>query len=207
MLPEKKNMRNVLSAYIQKGQIVEFDEFEYVKKLALVQTTPKRVVKTRTIKGNVVQYLEHKYCRKLLNFLFAFDIDSEVTQCDYHFYQEKTSKGTKEVVEADLLVKFTFHLPNGRSIIRTVASSHKQFPNPALTRGAARAAALSKSWTQVAKTFGIGDDLNGGKEVELDMDYIEGEFVDHAIDNMIENTEETHRIEKSFENFNYSPTV
>lgn len=201
MTTEKKGIRTALKEYVRTGQVQSFD-YDFVQKLALVQKTPKEFVKTRKVNGKDVPYLPHVYCRKLLNFLFDFNISTKVESSEYHFYQDLVynkdlkKKVPKDVVEADVQVQFLFTRPNGFQVVRTVTSSHKMYKNVAIGYGDAKKAAVSKAWTQVAKTFGIGDDIKLDQVVELNMDYIESEPVYN---------QETSQVKKSFE-FDYNPS-
>ena len=63
-----------------------------------------------------------------------------------------------------LEVKFTFFdHKNERTITRTVFAGHKGFENKATTKADVYKSALSKSYTVVARTFGIGSNLKEEK--------------------------------------------
>lgn len=165
--------KSLLNAYVTSEQIGNFSEIPVYVKLELLQTTPKIFIKQREIaKGETYHYIDHTFSKKCLNFAFNFGVSNEVTGEQYYEYDEEYSyqvkdaatkkmvwkKGTRHVIEAECTIKFTFNW-DGQQIIRTVHSSHKQFKNPAICRGDAMQAAVSKAWTKVAATFGIGADL------------------------------------------------
>lgn len=167
-------MRKALSAFVRKNQIVNFDEYNFFEKLAILQKTPKDKILMRKIGNQVVKYLPHDYCQKVLNFLFGFKVSNTIDDVTWNEYIEvkdnwvydksqgkRVVQGKKKVpvVECDVTVTYTFVHPDGTIITRTVGGSHKQFHNPAVTRGMCKQAAISKSWTAVARTFGIGRDL------------------------------------------------
>lgn len=181
----KETEKTALSKYIRFNTIQDFEQFDFIPKLSLVQKVPNDKVKSRDIGGKMVKYLPFKYCQKVLNFIFNFKISNRVISSEYKEYQTKTAKGTSDVVEAEVTVEFTFVHPNdGSLIVRTVAATHKMYLNKAVSRGQAKQAAISKSWTTVAATFGIGQDLEEEPESEYD--------------SLIRNTQEEKKEDKFF---------
>lgn len=158
---------------------MNFDEYDFFEKLAILQKTPKDKILTRKIGRQVIKYLPHDYCQKVLNFLFSFKVSNRIDEVTWNEYVEEKDNWKKDrstgksyvdgkkkvsVVECDVTVTYEFVHPDGTIITRTVGGSHKQFHNPAVTRGMCKQAAISKSWTAVARTFGIGRDLESQPE-------------------------------------------
>ena len=186
-MKESDKMKSALGSYLRKDEIVDFNQFSFMQKLALVQKIPKDKVKKLKVGkvkdeetgrwvDNYVPYLPHDYAQKILNFLFNFKVSNKVINSEYYEYivkkpeykydnEKKKSVETGimkdiKVVEAEVEVEFTFIHPSDGSIItRTVFASHKQYSNEATTRGMAKSAALSKSWTTVLATFGPGKNI------------------------------------------------
>lgn len=166
IVKELPTEKQALSKYLRFDIVQDFEQFPFIAKLALVQKTPKDKIKSREIGGKMVKYLPHKYCKKVLNFIFNFKISNKAISSEY---KEYLTKAGKEVVEAELTVEFTFiHPKDNTPIVRTVCATHKMFLNPALSRGQAKQAAMSKSWTLVAETFGIGQDLVEEEDTDYD---------------------------------------
>lgn len=160
--------KTMLNAYIVKEEISDFSLVRIEDKLQILQKTPKNFIEERTIGGQTVQYIKHQYSKSCLNFVFNFRISNDVTKEDYISYEEeyqqrqadKTYKtAIRTVLEAEATVRFRFTWPDGTKDYRTVKSCHKQYKNSAICRGDAMQSAISKSWTKVAATFGIGADL------------------------------------------------
>ncbi len=192
--------KKLLNDLVVKEIVADFSQVPVHVKLALVQVTPKKFIEERAIGGKTVHYVPHQYSKNILNFVFNFQASNEVSDAEYYEYDEKYKKQIRDkdnpkvlrwvddirhVIEAECNVKFTFKLPNGDIVIRSVHSSHKQYKNSAICRGDAMQAAISKAWTKVAATFGIGADLEDdfykeSKPVEQKGDAIEGEVVDDA---------------------------
>lgn len=155
----------MVNAYMVKDKIMDFSMVPTHLKLTLLQKTPSAFIKERKIGKNMIPYVEHSFAEKALNLVFNFNVSNEVMEKEfreyvetYHDYETREKK-TRNVVEAECMVKFTFRDQAGNQIVRTVYSSQKQYPNSAITRGDAMKGAISKSWTIVARTFGIGSDL------------------------------------------------
>lgn len=166
------SIKETLSNYIREGKVVPFGAYDFHKKLALVQAVPKDRIKYRVIDGKQIPYMEHVYCRKIMNFLFDFRISRRIVHHEYFSYKSK--KG-KNVYEAEVDVEFLFTHSDGVQQMLTVTSSHRLYENIATCRGDAKKSAVSKSWTLVAREFGIGDSVNFGENVDIDMDFIEEE--------------------------------
>lgn len=161
VISEKKTLSN----YIRFDIVDDFNQFPFVGKLALVQKIPKDKIKSRDIGGKQVKYLPYTYCQKILNFLFNFKISNRIVKQEYYTYPGKNGNS---VIEAEATVEFEFIHPDGNVITRTIVSSHKQFPNAAVNRGHAMSAAISKAWTVVAGTFGIGNQLEEEQDTQYD---------------------------------------
>lgn len=155
--------------YLDQDQVTDFSSVPFYHKLAVLQKTPDRFILTRNIAGNQIPYVSHQYAEKALNFAFNFRVSSEILN---HSLETKLQKVTVRDRDGNstqedrithigaVHVRFTFTLPDGGTIIRTVVSSHKAFSNPATTPDDALKSAVSKSWTVVARSFGIGTDVN-----------------------------------------------
>jgi len=170
----KAEAKSLASAFFRDNEIVDFSKIAEYPKLCVIQTTPKDYIKTRSIKtrGRAVMlpYVDHYYAERALNFVFNFRVSNEIISHEFKEYsqeymdyskRDKPVKRERDVTEAECMVKFTFVTNEGKEIIRTVYSSHKGYPNPATTRGDILKSAISKSWTAVARTFGIGADVVG----------------------------------------------
>lgn len=145
------------SDYLQKNIVNTFEVDHYVK-LAILQNVPKAFVRFREIgRGKEAPYLEYEFAQKALNFAFNFDYDVEILKTGES--AGASSKGTK-YIEVTMEVKFTFR-NNGKTITRTVFSGHKAYDNNATTKADCYKAALSKAYTVVARTFGIGSNVKG----------------------------------------------
>jgi len=155
-------------SYMEKGKLADFDAFPIWQKLAICQKIEKQFIKRRKIGAVQVAYLPHQTAEKILNFIFNFRVSNEVLNTES---VEKTSKkgytdqngDTKykdqKIYDAKATVKFTFTYLDGSQIIRTVLATHKMYDNVAISQYACEQSAVSKSWTIVARTFGIGSEL------------------------------------------------
>lgn len=170
------------TAFLIENKVQDFDRFPFVQKLAICQKVEDRYIKRRKIGNIMMPYLPHTMAEKILNFVFGFRISSEVISTEVVKGMQQVNEygaqneviGKKEVVtyDAKALVKFTFSFPadekgNVTTITRTVLGTHKTFDNPAASRHEAEKSAISKAWTVVAKTFGIGTDLERKEEEAL----------------------------------------
>lgn len=161
--------KEAVNQYMVKNKIEDFTVLPFHEKLNLMQNTPAMFIKERKIGKTSVPYIEHSFAEKALNLAFNFNVSNEVVESGFREYEEAyydyqtKEKKARKVTEAECMVKFTFK-NNGVDIVRTVYSSHKGFANPATTRGDVMKSAISKSWTVVARTFGIGADLKDKEE-------------------------------------------
>jgi len=123
-----------------------------------------------------VPYLKHQVSRKFLNFCFNFKISVRAIGEDkFSQYEEEYEKwdwveeggqkskkkvtDTRIIFEATLVREYSFTDNNGNIFVRPVRASAKAYKNPATSMYSVIESAESKTWTKVAKTFGIGDDL------------------------------------------------
>lgn len=159
--PKASEIQEWRDKYLRNYLIAgDFSKYPTYQKLAYLQITPRKFQKSRTIGGAKVPYVDHLYAEKCLNFAFNFRISSEILKEEF----SQVKEGTKTVNLARVTVKFTFGAP-GEEIVRTVISTHKGFQNPAVPDADALKSAVSKAWTIVARTFGIGADLKEPAEV------------------------------------------
>lgn len=167
----KKDIGEIIvarSKFINNGVIRDFGEYDFYDKLAVSQLIEKKFIKRRSIGGKMIPYLPHSTAEKILNFLFNFKVSNEVLEIHSVEKMSKTSYQDKygewkqkdsKSYDAWALVKFTFILNDGVSITRTVVGTHRSFDNIATSEHEAKKAAVSKSWVVVARTFGIGVEL------------------------------------------------
>lgn len=179
--PEKANralMVKAANAYINAGGVTNFAAFPLHDKMSAFARTPKKFVKTRSLGGVVVPYVEGVFAQKVLNFIFNFDISQEITDMKLVEMSIQTKNGAKKAHLGAVTCKFTFHDPRtGRDIIRTVRSSHQMFGSPATTPDDAIKAAISKSWTLAAKSFGLFADIKDvDREEEVEAKVETGEI-------------------------------
>lgn len=150
--------------YFVNNRVLDFSGLPSHTKLAALQKTPKGFIKSRRIKNVDIPYVDHIYAEKCLNYVFNFKVSQEIVGTP-EWSSGSSKKGTP-FVECLIMVKFTFiHPETDQEIVRTVASGHKLYLNEATTKADCLKSAFSKSWTVVAKTFGIGADLHQ-KETE-----------------------------------------
>lgn len=185
IVPNDANARNVAMKWIKEDVIADFTQIPEWQKLSVLQTTPEEYILERKVgwdKGSDVmaKYVPHTYAKKALNFVFAFNISTEIINPAISDRKEKYkdySTGQKSntgknvgvdkeraYVLAEATVRFTFKLKDGSEIKRDVYTSHKGYPAGSLTRADMMKAAISKAWTQVAETFGIGAELERERE-------------------------------------------
>lgn len=183
------NVRDLANKYIDKNVVDDFSKAPIHQKLAILQVTPAKFIKSRKIKKKEIKYVDHIYAKKALNFVFNFRVSNEVVVSEYVSYEEfyfdyeSKQKKKRTVIEAEVTMKFTFTYPDGSTETRTVHSGHKGYKNPATTRADIMKSAHSKAWTIVAGTFGIGAELTDREppeykdpepeeeEMELDLPY------------------------------------
>lgn len=182
---KKKELTSSLqlfNAYLGKGIVSDFTAVPFEDKLLFLQRTPSKFIKKRKIGKTMIPYVEHEYAEKALNFVFSFNMSAEIVSKEFIEYTEKykdwyhkdckkDEAGNKipvmsdrDVIEAECEMKFTFRLPDGSEIKRHALGSHKGYKNPATTRGDIMKSAMSKSYTVVARTFGIGADLKKSEQ-------------------------------------------
>lgn len=164
-----------LALYFEQNEIGDFSKIPAYAKLTLLQTTPKIFIRTREINagGKKVQlpYIDHQYAEKALNFVFNFNISCEIMEQSletkqekfkkYDSYTQKWGEGLRTVYSARATVRFKFFDERTqREIVRDVVSGHKGYENPATTESDTLKSAVSKAWTVVARTFGIGADIS-----------------------------------------------
>jgi hypothetical protein len=157
-----------INSWFLKNEISDWERIAPWEKLTLLQVTPGVFIKTRDVGGKKLPYVSHLFAEKALNFVFNFNISTElIGGSKFESYEEEVNEwkngkvvGKKKttVYEASVTVKFTF-MDGDRAIVRTVISGHKSYKNPATTKADCEKSAMSKAWTVVARTFGIGADI------------------------------------------------
>lgn len=165
---KKDQMLTALSQYVRSNIIQDFSQFNFYEKLSVVQKVPKDKIKTRDVGGKKISYLDYTYCQSVLNFLFNFHVSSFVESCEF---LPGTSSKDKKYWECDVTVRFEFVHPDTKQVItRTVGGSHKLYISDAVTKGMAKQAAISKAWTAVAWTFGVGRNMRYAPEKVYDIE-------------------------------------
>ena len=138
--------------YLNKGWVDKFADIEPYVKLTWLQNIPPQFIKMRPINNSVqCPYIPHEFAEKALNFIFNFNVSSEIIW--------KDGRNDGKTFECEVEVKFTFNMPDGKQIIKTVFSGHRAYENKAITRADAYKAAVSKAYTVVARQFGIGSNV------------------------------------------------
>lgn len=155
----------MIASYVNSSIMSDFSSVPSYVKLAVLQKFPKAWIKTRQIKGQNVEYIDHQTAKKCLNFVFNSQIDAEITAKQVIEYEQQTSKGKAKVFEAMVQVKFTCR-NGGEPIVREIISTHKAFDNPSTARFDCYKGAISKAWTLLAYSFGIASNVNA-KEGEV----------------------------------------
>lgn len=149
--------------YLDKNIVDNFANVPTFAKLALLQTLDAKYFLYREVGGKQVPYLPHQVTEKALNLAFNFNVDVEIVKDGAQEYKVNG----KEILEVTMQVKFTFTDPlTKEKIVRTVYSGHKAYANPATTKADCYKSALSKAYTIVARTFGIGSNMKSGKKEE-----------------------------------------
>ena len=171
---ETQAAQEALKLYFEKNEIMDFAKIPSYAKLTLLQKTPKDFIRSREITaGNKkiqLPYIDHQYAEKALNFVFNFNISNEIIEQTleskqerykkYDQYTKKWIEGLRTVHNARVTVRFKFFDERtSREIIRDVVSGHKGYENPATTESDTLKSAVSKEWTVVARTFGIGANI------------------------------------------------
>jgi hypothetical protein len=167
-------MAKAATSYLNTSAVANFSLWPLHDKMSCFVRTPKSFIKSRRIGTTVVPYVESSYSQKVLNFIFNFQVSSEVTDTKL---VEESVNGKKTYLGA-ATVKFTFFDERtGREIIRTVRSSHRAYQNNATTPDDSVKAAISKAWTVVARTFGLFHDIKEEKAIEqIEADVVSGEI-------------------------------
>ena len=138
--------------YLNKDVINDFQALPSYARLTMLQSIPEAYIKSRDVGGKQVPYIDHFFSEKALNFAFNFHVNVEVINSKVNAQPKYT--------EVNLQVRFTFYDERTeREIFRTVFSGHKGYKNNAITEADVYKAALSKAYTVVARTFGIGSNI------------------------------------------------
>lgn len=173
--------------YLDKSIVGDFGQFKTYQKLAMLQKMDVKYFKEKSIGSSMVQYLPHQVAEKALNLAFNFNVDVEIIKDGVDTFGTAQKGG----IEVTLQVKFTFK-DGENTISRAVYSGHKQFRNNALTKADCYKAALSKAYTIVAKTFGIGSVVVSGKKETVTVQAEEQAY------EQAEKNEPPEPVEKSF---------
>ena len=153
---DRQLMVQAANDYMNLGAVANFGKWSLTDKLTVFAKTPKKYIKQRKIGPITVPYVEHQVAEKILGFVFNFQVSAEVLDSKI---TEESINGKKSYL-GYCLVKFTFwDARTNREIVRTVASSHRAYANPATTPADSLKSAISKSYTVVAKTFGLFSDI------------------------------------------------
>lgn len=147
-------------------------KLDQVKKLAILQVTPRIWIKSRNIgEGKNYRYIKVQRINRIFNFLFNFSWNTEVQEVNYSEYKKKVKERKEEngkksfayvekaVQEAGVILKFTCIFQK-KQIMRTVSGAFVMYDNPATPKRAVIQAAISQAKRNVALEFGIGADLN-----------------------------------------------
>ena len=157
--------KELLSAYMRDNTIADFTTIPFSTKLSLLQKTPPSFIKYRELKtkggGVKIPYVTHTFAEKALNFVFNFEVSNRLISNNV---SEVVKGNGKKCFEASCLMEFTFRTPEGKEITRTACGTHAAYENIATTKEDSLKSAMSKAWTVVARTFGIGADLNEKEE-------------------------------------------
>lgn len=177
--------RDMAAAYVEENKLANFGSQPEWQRLAVLQNTNvyQKYIQSRAVGKSEVKFLPYQIARKCLNFAFNFRVSCELLKSEYHAvkevyydYHDKNAKQgnngqvipvkkEREAIECEVDVRFTFKLADGTEIIRDVTSGHKGYKNMATTRADVKKSAMSKAWTRVAASFGIGADLEAIEEV------------------------------------------
>lgn len=161
VLQDMEKARMALSTYFhdQYGFPLHWDSIPQDVRLALVQQTPRRFIKTRPLGRDKVPYITHGYATKCLNFISDFCWSSEVIGVPEWqsgmLPSKKPGKPPVPWVECMIMVKMRIKLM-GNDIERTVASGHRMFVSNGVTKADCLKSAMSKAVTVFARQFGIG---------------------------------------------------
>lgn len=151
--------KEMLRALIKQGDIADFSQIPVNVKVAILQNIPPKLIKRRPLTSTVsFPYIPHETCRKFLNFIFNYQIDSELIS---EQFETTDLKGGKKFYECEVTMKFTcYNHTLNKKISRTVSGSIKQWQNPAISKFAAKQGAISIAWRNLLKDFGIGHNLD-----------------------------------------------
>ncbi|HPO05754.1 MAG TPA: hypothetical protein PLQ36_01455 [Candidatus Gracilibacteria bacterium] len=164
-------VKDSANKYFVKKEVGNFSDFSFENKLTIMQNTNPRFIKTREVAGSQIPYIPHTYAEKALNFLFNFRITNkiiskEITTRQVMVRNKKTGNmEPKTVYDCSVLVEFTFTFPNGEKETRQVFGTNRSYDNLATTPEDGFKKAASNSWVVVARTFGIGSDLDKREEI------------------------------------------
>lgn len=165
--------------YMLNNLVTDFTQLPFHHKLTALQVLPSGMVRKRVIgsaggRNIEAEYIPHEVAERALNFIFNFNVSQEIIRTEFEEFKEEgmkknwstgaMEKKTSIIYEALAEVKFTFITDTGTRITRTVISTHKGYKNPATSRKSVVSGAVSKSWSLVAKTFGIGSNINRKEE-------------------------------------------
>lgn len=160
---ERALMAKAAQSYLNSGAVSNFGLWPLQDKMCCFARTPKSYIKQRRVGTTMVPYVESSYAQKVLNFIFNFQVSTEVL--DTKLIQE--SVAGKRTNLGAVTLKFTFYdARTGREIIRTVRSSHRAYENAATTPDDAIKSAISKAWTVVGRTFGLFHDIKEDHVIE-----------------------------------------
>ncbi len=188
--------------YFLADKVRDFSDIPTLVKLAVLQKTPKPFVKHRTIQGVQIPYIDHLFAQKALNFVFNFNVSTEIIG-NIVFEESKDAKN-RTTQECRLTIRFKFYDSGSqREIVRDVVAGHQAWENQATTKADCIKSAVSKSWTIVAKQFGIGADIHKKEEAAYGKFGLspESDFVDVG-DTQANETQppaKTQRPKKAFE--------
>src|SRR4051812_27942664 len=91
----KKNLpsaavRDLANSYLVQNEVKDFSIVSIEERLTVLQRTPKQFIKEKEItKGKIFKYIPHLYAKKALNFVFNFQVSTEVLKEDYNEYTEE----------------------------------------------------------------------------------------------------------------------
>lgn len=151
----QKNIKAYLLYNVVSKQIQELSE---PVKLAMVQITPEKVVKTRKVWSQMIPYVQVDYMERALNFISNFKRGVDVV--DQWFYEKpvKTNAG-KNTIMYEAWVKANFWIILwGEKINRTTFWSWQAYENVAVSKFSVLQSALSMATKNFAETFGIASD-------------------------------------------------
>ena len=143
-----------LGNILPSSEVLDLDA---TKKLILLQRTPEKAVKERTIWNTTVKYVEVWYVERALNFVSNFQRWQEVVDKGFVEYMADSKKWPRKVYEARVQADFYIILWD-RKIERTCFGSWQSFDNPAVSKYSIYSSALSIATKAFGDTLGIGSD-------------------------------------------------